>query len=152
MSLPPRATSRATAMASSSAHTSQDFHLWSTTPDINLWPALAARDREANRIGTDSQLARVMSPNDHLVMRPNDEYSGSVDNVAQVYCQDCNTLVSCLYVCTGSESMAIRSVYAWKSYSIIYSALHAFSRPLPSTRLFRMLNAEMHGATVLRSR
>ena len=46
-------------MASSSTNTNQDFHLWSTTPDINLWPALAARDREANRIGMDSQLART---------------------------------------------------------------------------------------------
>ena len=48
----------------------------------------------------DGQLVRVMRPNDHLAVRPNDEYSGSFD-VAQVYCQDCNTLVSCLYVCTG---------------------------------------------------
>ena len=151
MSLPPRATSRVTAMASSSANTSQDFHLWSTTPDIYLGTASAARDREANRIGMDSQLARVMSPSDHLVMRSNDEYGGSIDNVAQVYCQDCNTLVSCLYVCTA-EFMAMRSAYAWGRSSIIYSALHAFLRQLQSTRLFRMLNAEMHGATVLRSR
>ena len=120
-------------------------HLWSTTPDIYQ------SDREENRSGQAGQLARVMSPNDHLALRSNDEYSGSFD-VAQVYCQDCNTLVSCLYVCTGCESMAIRSVYAWRNSSIIYSALRAFSKPLQSSRLSKMHSAEMHGATVLRSR
>ena len=83
-------------------------HLWSTTPDIYR------SDREENRSGPADQLARVMSPTDHLAsslpqgtspndelaVRSNDEYSGRFD-VAQVYCQDCNTLVICLYVCTG---------------------------------------------------
>ena len=80
-------------MASSSANTSQDFHLWSTTPDINLWPALTARDREANRIEKLVPLARVMSPND--------EYRERIVDVTQVYCQVCDTVVSCLYVCIG---------------------------------------------------
>ena len=82
------------ARSSVTADTTPDFHLWSTTPDIYQ------SDREENRSGQASQLARVMSPNDHLALRSNDEYSGSFD-VAQVYCQDCTTLVSCLYVCTG---------------------------------------------------
>ena len=45
--------------------------------------------------------------------------------------------------------MDIRNVYTWKSFSIIYSALHASSRPLLSMRRFRTLNAEKHGATVV---
>ena len=34
-------------------------------------------------------------------MSPNDEYRESMSDVTQVYCQDCDTLVSCLYVCIG---------------------------------------------------
>ena len=87
-------------------------HLRSTTPDIYQQRS----DREENRSGPADQLARVMSPsptdhsassllqgttpNDQLAVKSNDDYSGRFD-VAQVYCQDCNTLVSCLYVCTG---------------------------------------------------
>ena len=82
------------ASLSVTADTTHDFHLWSTTPDIYQ------SDREENRSGQAGQLARVMSPNDHLALRSNDEYSGRFD-VAQVYCQDCNTLASCIYVCTG---------------------------------------------------
>ena len=87
-------------------------HLWSTTPDIYQ------SDRAENRSGhgTGRHLARVMSPTQHLTsspprvvsptqlaLRSNDEYSGSFDvaNVGQVYCQDCNTPVSCLFVCAG---------------------------------------------------
>ena len=81
------------AMASSSTNTNQDLHLWSTTPDINIWPALAARYQEANRIEKTNPLARVMSPND--------EYSESIVDVTQVYCQVCDSVASCLYVCIG---------------------------------------------------
>ena len=80
-------------MASSSSNTNQDFHFWFTTPDINLWPAFTARDREANRIEKLGTLARVMSPNY--------EYRESIVDVTQVYCQICETVVSCLYVCIG---------------------------------------------------
>ena len=80
-------------MASSSSNTNQDLHLWSTTPDINLWPAMIARDRKANRIEKIVPHARVMSPND--------EFRESIFDVTQVYCQVCDTVVSCLYVCAG---------------------------------------------------
>ena len=93
---------------SATADTTQGSHLWSTTPDIYQ------SDREENRGGrAEHHLARVMSPTHHLASSPpravsptqqlalksNDESRGSFD-VAQVYCQDCNTLVSCLHVCT----------------------------------------------------
>ena len=90
-------------------------HLRSTTPDIYQQKS----DREENRSGPADQLARVMSPdrtdhlmssllqgtnqNDQLAVRSNDDYSGRFE-VAQVYCQDCSTLVSFLYVCIGCGS------------------------------------------------
>ena len=62
-----------------SSNTNQDLHLWSTTPDINLWPAMIARDREANRIEKIDPHARVMTPNDG--------FRESIFDVTQVYCQ-----------------------------------------------------------------
>ena len=102
-------------------------HLWSTTPDIYQ----RDREENRSGKGTGRHFARVMSPNTQvalassqqrmsptqhltsspprvvsptqLALRSNDEYSGSFDvvNVGQVYCQDCNTPVSCLFVCAG---------------------------------------------------
>ena len=65
------------ALASSPPRMSTTHHLMSSPP----------------RVANTTQLA----------LRSNDEYSGSFDvaNVGQVYCQDCSTPVSCLFVCAG---------------------------------------------------
>ena len=65
----------------------------SSSSNINLWPAVIARDHEANRNETSAPLARVMSPNDG--------FRESIVDDTQVYCQVCETVVSCLYVCIG---------------------------------------------------
>ena len=106
-------------------------HLWSTPPDIGRRGREENRSELGREDPNNSPFARVMSPNTQvalasspprmstthhlmsspprvanttqLALRSNDEYSGSFDvaNVGQVYCQDCNTPVSCLFVCAG---------------------------------------------------
>ena len=63
-----------------------------SSSNSNLWPAVRAREYEANRIEI-TPYARVMSPNDGF-------HEGILDET-QVRCQVCDTAVTCLFVCTG---------------------------------------------------
>ena len=62
------------------------------TSSSNLWPAVRTREYESNQ-SMISPHARVMSPNDGF-------HEGILDE-AQLRCQACDTVVTCLFVCIG---------------------------------------------------